>query len=480
MPLRWGDCMNADALVVGAGIAGLRCALALADAGLKVVVLEAAPHAGGRAASWADDTTGLQVDTGPQAISSEHRNFIAMLQRLGTAQQVQWQRSPLLTVVDAKGVLRVPSPRLPPPLHGLALLPGVLTRLSLREGWSHRAIAWRAARMDERSVRDLDADDAHAFLREMGVSPAAIDWFWRSAMLALLNVPLEQCSAASMMRAWRLLLGRSGWHFGFPRLALSQLFVPGACRAVMRSGGQVLFGARVRRLQLAGGRFARVEVEGGPSIAAPHCVLALPPQALAAVAGASDEAALAPLATVARYFRASPCISTYLWFDRPVTRERFWARAWTCQGLNTAFHDLSNIRPALAGRGAVIAAHAVGPRARQDWDDARIVLQTTQEVREFAPAAREAKVMHARVHRTPMAVPQPRPGTEALRPAAATPVPGLWLAGDWTDTALPCSMESATRSGALAAEALLAALGRPVKLSLEAPDTRGVVRWCRA
>src|SRR5687768_3258698 len=90
---RAGRMVTADVLVVGAGVAGLRCALALADAGLKVVVLEAAPHPGGRAASWADETTGVQVDTGPHAISSEHRNFIAMLQRLGTADQVLWQPS---------------------------------------------------------------------------------------------------------------------------------------------------------------------------------------------------------------------------------------------------------------------------------------------------------------------------------------------------------------------------------------------------
>lgn len=472
--------MNADALVVGAGVAGLRCALALADAGMKVVVLEAAPFAGGRASSWADETTGVQVDTGPQVLSSEHRNFVAMLQRLGTDGQVLWQRRPLLTLTDGRGPLRLSSARLPPPLHGLPLLPRALSRLSVRDGLSHRAIAWHAARLDERSLRELDVDDALAYLRESGVTPAAIEWFWRTAVLALLNVPLEQCSAASMMRVFRLLLGRSGWHLGFPRLALSQLFVPGCCRAVLRSGGQVLFGARVRRLRLAGGRFAGVDLDDGHSVTAAHGVLALPPQALAAVAGASDEPSLEPLARVAGYFRPSPCISTYLWFDRPVTRERLWARAWTRQGLNIAFHDLSNIRPSLAGRGALVGANAVGPMAREDWDDARIVEQTTREVREFAPAAREARVMHARVQRTPMAIPQPRPGTEALRPGPATPAPGLWLAGDWTDTGLPFSLESATRSGALAAEALLATAGRQVKLSLDAPDTRGLVRWCRA
>ena len=132
--------MSPDAVVVGAGVAGLRCALALADAGLRVVVLEAAPIAGGRAGSWLDETTGLHVDVGPHVLSSEHRNFMAMLKRLGTADQVLWQRRPMITLHDGRGVLRMPSPRLPPPLHGVPMLPRALTRLSLRDGWSRRHV----------------------------------------------------------------------------------------------------------------------------------------------------------------------------------------------------------------------------------------------------------------------------------------------------------------------------------------------------
>ncbi|TFZ05979.1 FAD-dependent oxidoreductase [Ramlibacter henchirensis] len=472
--------MTPDAVVVGAGVAGLRCAMALADAGMKVLVLEAAPHAGGRASSWTDETTGLQVDTGPHVVSSEHRNFMAMLKRVGTAEQVLWQRRPLITLHDAKGVLRMPSPRLPPPLHGLPLLPRALTRLSLHDAWSHLRIAWRAARLNERTLRDLDVEEAHAYLRDMGVRPAAVEWFWRSAMLALLNVPLEQCSAASMMRVFRLMLGRSGYHFGFPRMALSQLYVPGCCRAVVRSGGQVLFGARVQRLRIHEGRLQGVELEGGHLVDAGRCVLALPPNDVAVLAAESGETALKPLATAARYFRPSPYISTYLWFDRAVTRERFWARTWTPQGLNTDFYDLARIRTSLSGEPSVIAANAIGPMARGDWPDDRIVEHTIGEVKEFAPLARQARVVHARVHRTAMAIPQPRPGTEALRPRNATPVEGLWLAGDWTDTSLPFSMESAARSGALAAEAVLETTGHPQTLSIAAPDTRGFVRLFRA
>jgi 15-cis-phytoene desaturase len=471
--------MNVDVAVVGAGVAGLRCALALADAGLSVTVLEAGAMAGGRAASWADEATGLQVDTGPHVLTTEHRNFLAMLRRLDTDGQVTWQPRPMITLHDARGVLRMPSPRwLPPPLHGLPLLPRALTRLSLADGWSHRRIAWRAARLSERTLRELDVDDAHAFLREMGVRPKAIEWFWRSAVLSLLNVPLEQCSAASMMRVFRLMLGRGGYHFGFPQVGLAQLFAPGAARAVVRSGGQVLFGARVRRLRVEGGKLEALEMEDGLTVRTARCVLALPPQEVARLAGPHD--ALQSLANTARYFKPAPYISTYVWYDRPVTQERFWARAWSPQGLNTDFYDLARIRPALAGRNSVIACNAIGPMARGDWDDARIVEHTLGEIAEFAPMARQARVVHARVHRTPMGIPQMRPGTEALRPQPATGVEGLWLAGDWCDTALPCSMESAARSGALAAEALLASTGRDVRLAVDPPETQGFVRLAQA
>lgn len=471
--------MKPDVVVVGAGVAGLRCALALADAGLQVVVLEAAAIPGGRASSWNDETTGLQVDIGPHVVTSEHRNLLSMLRRLGTADQVLWQRRPMITLHDAKGILRMPSPGLPPPFHGLPLLPRALTRLTFADAWAHRRIAWRAARLNEQTLRDLDADDAAAYLRDMGVSPRAIEWFWRSAMLALLNVPLEQCSAASMMRVFRLMAGRSGYHFGFPRLALSQLYVPGSCRAVVQSGGHVLFGARVGRLQLDHGKVTGVQMDDGHAITTTRCVLAVPPQQLAQLVGASDAPQLEQLGTIARYFRPSPYVTTHIWFDRPVTRERFWARVWSPQGLNTDFYDLANIRPSLAHKPSVIACNAIGPQARADWPDDRIVEQTLAEVREFAPVARQAHVLHTRVHRTPMAVPQPRPGTEGVRPRNDTAVQGLWIAGDWTDTALPYSMESAARSGALAAEAVLAHQGREQTIAIDAPETRGLVGLLR-
>lgn len=263
------------------------------------------------------------------------------------------------------------------------------------------------------------------------------------------------------------------------RDGLSQLYVPGACRAVVRSRGQVLFGVRARRLHLHQGRVTGVQLEDGHTILTPQCVLALPPQEVALLAGTSDEPRLQPLATAARYFRPSPYVSTHVWFDRTVTKEQFWARTWSPQGLNTDFYDLSHLRTQLAGQPSVVACNAIGPQARADWSDDRVVEHTLAEIREFAPAARQARVLHTRVHRIPMAIPQPRPGTEGVRPPNRTAAEGLWLAGDWTETALPCSMESAARSGALAAQGLLRAIGREVRLAIDPPETRGLVALLR-
>jgi 15-cis-phytoene desaturase len=137
---------------------------------------------------------------------------------------------------------------------------------------------------------------------------------------------------------------------------------------------------------------------------------------------------------------------------------------WAPGDLNIDFYDLSNIREQARGGTSLIASNAIHAHEAFDWSDERVVEQTRRELAEFAPAAGGAVLRHARVHRIPMAIHCPVPGSERRRPQNATALPGLWLAGDWTATAIPCSMESAARSGALAAEAVAARLGRRLRL----------------
>ena len=462
--------MNAfDALVVGGGVAGLFCAASLAEAGMRVCVLEARAIPGGRARSWSDGASGLEVDIGPHVISSEHGNFLRMLERLGTAGDISWQPDTMVDLLDAGEVLSIANVRWTPPFHGLPNLPVALRRLSLRDALSHARLAWHAARENEQSLRLLDTQDACSYLRRMGVTERAIDWFWRSAMLALLNLPLEHCSAASVMRIFRLMLGRSGYHFGFPRVGLSALYVPGCTATIRKHGGHVVTGTAVRSLQVTGEAVSGVRLRDGSLLHATTCVLALPPWHLAPLLARTGAPALAGLHQVAGQFAGAPYQCTYLWLDQRVTRQRFWARVWNPDDLNTDFYDLANIRPDLAAGNSLIACNAIGPNVRPEWSDGQVIARTLEELAEFAPQAREARVLHARVHRIRGAIPQARPDTETLRPPNATAVRGLLLAGDWTDTAIPCSMESAARSAALAADAVLGG-----SRALPAPETYGL------
>ena len=428
-----------DVVIIGGGLAGLSCAVGLAGSGLQVTVLEKNSCLGGRARSWTDATTGDKVDIGPHVVHSEYRNFLALLERLGTRHLIRWQPGKLITLATHPPTVLRHRPRPPP----FSLLPDLVrgAALGVRDLWSNNAPTWRAMKFGEEDVAELDRWPAMEYLQACGVSRRMIDWFWRFACMAVMNVPLEQCSAAALLRVHAQLIGLRGIHFGFPTVGLSELYVGQAARHA-----EIVLNAEVRSLDDVKARFI---------------VCAVPPQ---------DLQAIAPnLADTAR-FEPSPYISTYLWFDRKVTRERFWALLWSPERLNTDFYDLSNIR---GGERSVIATNVIYSHRAHGMDDDAIVRATVREIAEFAPEVLEAKLLHADVHRIPMAIACPKPGTETARPATRTAVPNVLLAGDWTRTHLPSSMESAVRSGFLAAEAVWAAIGAPRRLAAAPPPTDG-------
>jgi 15-cis-phytoene desaturase len=178
-------------------------------------------------------------------------------------------------------------------------------------------------------------------------------------------------------------------------------------------------------------------------------------------------------------FEPSPYISVYLWFDRKLTTETFWTRIWSPATLNYDFYDLSNLRRDLADRGSVIASNIIFSHRAHDMNDREIVAATIEELAEFVPHARMSSVLHAAVHRIPQAIPCPKPGTECKRWRTVTAVPGLLVAGDWTHTHFPASMESAVASGLRAAEHLWKSLQAPKRLALNLRPSAGLTGWVR-
>jgi 15-cis-phytoene desaturase len=311
-------------------------------------------------------------------------------------------------------------------------------------------------------VARLDGIAAEQFLRDKGVSERMIDWWWRFAAMVVTNVPLERCSAASLLRIHALLSNYRGLHFGFGAVGLAELYAAQATRAIAAAGGSVALDAPVAAI--AGGERAEGVVLADGTRIAGEVVSALPPMALDGIVPPAWRA-MAPFRRLAG-FEPSPYICVYLWFDRAFEVERFWSHLYSPERLNYDFYDLRQIRAGWQGRATVIGSNIIHSHRAHRMSDDDIVQATLRELAEGAPAAARARLVHARVHRVPMAIPCPVTGFEMSRPAPESPVPGLVLAGDWVQTHLPCTMESAVKSGFMAAERVLAGRGVNAQLAI--------------
>jgi hypothetical protein len=433
-----------------------------------VVVLEKEGRPGGRASSWRHAPSGDVVDIGPHILTTAYRNFPAMLDRVGTGAHVKWQGDTMLTFGNTRPPTRLRHRPLTPPL---SLLPDIARAQGI--GWrdlaSNARPTWHALTFTEADVARLDAVPGLEYLRGCGVTPRMIDWFWRFACMAVLNVPIERCSTAALLRVHSLFIGQRRMRFCFPTLPLGELFAEPAVREIERAGSEVRLEAEVVRLE----RHADENVAhlaNGAQCTAPHAVIALPPAALERLHGglARTEA-----------FAPSPYVSVYTWFDRVLSREPFWALQWTPRRMNYDFYDLANIRPG-ERQGSLVASNIIHSHRTGGMSDEALVRATVAEIAEFLPQARTARVVHADVHRIPMAICEPAPGTEMLRPPTHTAVAGWVLAGDWVRTGMPLSMESAARSGLLAAEEVLAQRGAPRRLAFELPSNDGLAGFIQA
>ncbi|MBK7859005.1 MAG: FAD-dependent oxidoreductase [Archangiaceae bacterium] len=461
-----------DVVIVGGGLAGLTCALGLKGSGLKVTVLERDAALGGRAGSRLDPDTHDAIDLGPHIFVTQYPNMMALLEQLGTADRVVWQPGRrFLTMAHGAREVGMVNADLPPPM---GFVPSTFfdpTSTYLDKA-SNVPFTLYAMQLDEDALLELDDVPAADLLRDMGVTQRYVDTFWSFASMSVMNVPVEKCSAAALVRFYRRLIGHRSFQAGFADGGLAELFEHQARAAIEREGGQVLTRTAVRRLLGDARRATGVELEDGRVIEAKQVVAALPPQALSKLLPEAWVQAHAPFQQLHR-FEACPYISTYLWFGRKLTERQFWARAHHPEDLNCDFYDLSNIRRARAGKPSLICSNIIYAQRAAHLSDDEVIAATRAELAEFIPAAADAKVVHAVVNRIPMAIHCPYPGTERARPEQATAIFGLTLAGDWMKTGLPSSMEGACHSGWRAAELLWKSVGQQRELVRPARPVEG-------
>ena len=462
-----------DAIVVGGGIAGLTSAVALAEEGSRVLILERSRTFGGRAQSFIEPHTGHSLPIGPHVFLDNYANLLALLDRLGTREHVLWDGAPELTVTDGARALQGRLDWGPPPFH---FWPALVKRPDKGplEILANLPALLFSLQVDERAVLELDQLDAATVLRWLGVPASSQTSLWSFMGRSILNVPLDRCSAGSLFRFSHYALGSRAPRFGYADRGLGELFAPAASRLLPSLGSAVRTGCAVRSLLFEDQRVVGVELHDGTIVRSRFVIVTAPGDALSAMlpARVRADASLAFL----RGFEPSPYVSVFLWFDRKLTRRRFWARSFRPGDFGCDFYDLSNIYRGWDERPSLVAANIIYSHRVHALDDREIAERIRSELSEFFPAAARERMRHWAVRRIPMAIACPLPGFEGQRPLQATRFPGLYLAGDATRTGLPSSMESAARSGWLAAEGVLAELGRKRTLARPLPPVATLPR----
>jgi len=439
-------------VVAGGGLAGITAACELVDAGLKVTLVEKRPFLGGRSYSYMDKRSGVEVDNGQHVFLGCCTQYIRLLKRLGAWRKVHLQKRLWVRVIDKVwGESVLESGPLPAPLH---LLPSLLRFRSLSPTEKARAAyaMTRIRSLDRAARRELDDVTFADWLRAHGQTENAIRGFWNLFVRPTLNGDITTVSAdlALMVFQEGFLRDRNGANVGWARVGLSALLAEAAREYIESRGGEVRLGRSISGMRVEDGR----AVISGPDEDTQFIVMALDHRSLLTLL--PKPLREEPFFGRIGHMDTSPIVNVHLWYDRQVTDMKFAAF------LNTPLQWVFN-KTKLWGQesdGQYLDISLSGAREFAEMPAQEIIELFVREVQSLFPAARTAELKRGLVVKQRDATFAARPGVSRLRPGQRTPIGNLFLAGDWTDTGWPGTMESAVRSGLLAARGVLRAVGR--------------------
>ncbi len=493
---------DTSVVVLGGGVAGISAALYLSEAGFKVTLVESRRFLGGRAFSFKDGKTGDAVDNGQHVITGGCTRFLDLLERLGARDR--WFLQPRLEIKvrsrqGAGGALR--TGRAPAPFH---LLGSLLRYPHLPAADKLRVLAALVrAKLTDRRQPGFERITFRDWLVERGQTERAIAQFWNVFVEPVLNDSVSDVSAAMglMFVQKAMLKGYSDPNIGYPTSGLLPCLGEPARERLSALGCNVMLGAPVKRIVVeAGGdssqpasavpagdgsvggvlpgagqrregaRVAGVELGSGETVTGDRYVSALPRDVLGAVL--PDEMAGMPVFSRSGKIQQAPIVNVHLWYDRPVMEEDFCA--FVDSPLQWVFNKGASSGRSIPGRGQPEAGGAAGQRIcvslsaaweHIDLPGEELALAIHAEVlAAFCHKGAQQKgdapnLLHWSVVKQRNATIRCLPGVEELRPPSVTPIPNLFLAGDWTKTGWPSTLEGAARSGFNAAQAVEASLG---------------------
>jgi zeta-carotene desaturase len=435
-----------DVVVVGAGLAGLAAASALSAAGGKVLILERKPFVGGRAYSYEHPALHEEIDC-QHVLLGCCTNLVHLCEQAAVADRIRWYDE--LTFLEP-GLDGRPSRRtnlradsLPAPLHTSfdflrAPMLGLADKAAIARGLME-------------FLRGYPSDDSESFatwLKRTGQTPRAIKHLWEPVIVGALNDGFENCSTkyAGQVFHESFLKSAKGGRLGIPTLPLSQFYGYVAEQAV-RQGAELRLSQSVTGLSREGDIWSIATSEG--CFTADNVILATPFQQAASLLP-NDDASVAMKGQLAN-FRNAPITTVHLWFEREVTEMDHAALLDT--GIQWIFHK-SRIRRTPAAQGSYCELTISASFAELHQTREEILGNALHELAMFFPKVREVKLVKSGILKEARATFSVTPGLDAARPAQKTAWPGLFLAGDWTQSGWPSTMEGAVRSGYLAASAV--------------------------
>jgi squalene-associated FAD-dependent desaturase len=474
------------AVVVGGGLAGLAAAVALAERGVGVTVLESRPRLGGRASSFVDKTTGVQIDNCQHVSLGCCTNFQHLCRTVGLSDLFRTERE-LYFIGRDRVVNRLAAGTLPAPLH----LAAAFARTSYLSMGDLVAIGRGMRALVSRRGGTRDAEDFATWLARHRQPESAVERFWSAVLVSCLSETLDRIDVPSARKVFvdGFLANRDGWHVQIPTVPLDALYGERLTGWLAQRGANVRLQAGVDRVLMEGGRPVGVALRTGETVEADHVIVAVP-HWLALDLLPPECRTLPDLARLSE-LETAPISSVHLWFDRPILfppgftapgagdpkappaelphavligRLSQWVfnRDVLHADAETKFADPPSSNSTEQGHNyqvIISASRNIASSTQQE-----VINQVVAELAEVFPQAGQAILLHARLVTEHRAVFSVRPGSESCRPVQQSPIPNLQLAGDWTRTGWPSTMESAVRSGYLAAENVLEHLGRSATL----------------
>jgi zeta-carotene desaturase len=442
--------------IAGGGLAGLAAACALSDVGFRVTLFEKRPFLGGRASSYEHPGTGEVVDNCQHVLFRVCTNLVKFYERIGVADQIRWFDQ--MNFIEPGGRISViKSSPLPAPLH---TAPSFL-RFPFLSAADKLAITRALVPLTLTVQRD-NGKSFQQWLDAHGQTKTAVARFWHPILISALSEELDRISVSAAAQVVRESMKTpAARHMGVPTLPLTDLY-SAAGDYVRARGGELHFRCAIDNFSADQSGVALRSRTGSEAATKPfdYLVIALPFDALESVL--PDEAQSADLREQISHFENSPITGIHLWFDRQISDLDH--AVLLDRTIQWMFHK-SRLQPMRTqsengiGRGSYIELVVSSSKTLIEKSRSEIVDLALSEVREFFPVAREAKLLKSTVIKEVNATYSPRPGIDAHRPNPVTRWPRVFLAGDWTATGWPATMEGAVRSGYLAAEALTRSVG---------------------